>query len=393
ITLPDNLDDLRRTARKISVTPAILSDLVTLAVSLGISSLRAPTFALNAAQAHAALYERDTVTTGDVTIATALVYAHRATQIPQDDTPDDTPPDAPQNSIPQDHPLSIPQDILLDAIKAALPPDLLSNLDAKAKKRTIGSGSGAKRTGNRRGKPLPARQGPKASAARVDLVATLRAAIPWQTLRKRAQPDRTGPVFQQSDLRHKRYQSLSDRLLIFTVDASGSAAMARLAEAKGAVELLLSEAYARRDHVALIAFRGTDADLILPPTRSLVQTKKRLAALPGGGGTPLASGLTAALTLAQTTHQKGLTPTIVLLTDGRANVALDGTGNRALAATDAQQIATQIACNRVESIVIDTTIRPEKALRHLAQIMDATYVPLPRADAKGVSAAITTALA
>ena len=169
--------------------------------------------------------------------------------------------------------------------------------------------------------------------------------------------------------------------------------MARLAEAKGAVEMLLSEAYARRDHVALIAFRGTDADLILPPTRSLVQTKKRLAALPGGGGTPLASGLTAALTLAQTTSQKGLTPTIVLLTDGRANVALDGTGNRAQAATDAQQIAGKISAHQIEAIVIDTTIRPEKALRQLAQLMGATYVPLPRADAQGVSSAITASLA
>lgn len=392
IPLPENLAALRRSARKVIVPPSILSDLVTLAVSLGISSLRAPTFALNAAQTHAAWQNRDTLTVDDVTIAVALVYAHRATQMPQDDAPENTPQDAPQDSEPQDQPLSIPKDILLDAIKAVLPPDLLSNLDAKASKRAAGAGSGAKRTGNRRGRPLPAHTGPKASAARVDLIATLRAAIPWQTLRKNAEPARTGPIFRQSDLRHKRYQTLSDRLLIFTVDASGSAAMARLAEAKGAVELLLSEAYARRDHVALIAFRGTDADLILPPTRSLVQTKKRLAALPGGGGTPLASGLSAALALAQTTTQKGLTPTIVLLTDGRANVALDGTGNRKLAATDAQLIATKINAAGVEAIVIDTTTRPERALQNLAQTMDATYIPLPRADAKGVSAAISTSL-
>jgi len=74
--------------------------------------------------------------------------------------------------------------------------------------------------------------------------------------------------------------------------------MSRLAEAKGAVELLLSEAYSRRDHVSLISFRGDTAEILLPPTRSLVQTKKRLAALPGGGGTPLASGLVEALKMA-----------------------------------------------------------------------------------------------
>ena len=87
------------------------------------------------------------------------------------------------------------------------------------------------------------------------------------------------------DIRLRRYEERSDRLLIFTVDASGSAALARLAEAKGAIEILLAEAYARRDHVCLIAFRGTEAELLLPPTRSLVQTKRRLAGLPGGGGT------------------------------------------------------------------------------------------------------------
>jgi len=75
IPLPENLSVLRRAARKVIVPPAILSDLVTLAVSLGISSLRAPTFALNAAQTHAAWQARDTVTADDVTIAVALVYA------------------------------------------------------------------------------------------------------------------------------------------------------------------------------------------------------------------------------------------------------------------------------------------------------------------------------
>ena len=135
--------------------------------------------------------------------------------------------------------------------------------------------------------------------ARIDLVATLRAAAPWQPLRRRQTPrPEAALLVRASDIRLKRFRETSDRVLIFAVDASGSAAFARLAEAKGAIELLLAQAYARRDHVALLAFRGAQAELILPPTRSLVQTKRRLAGVPGGGGTPLASALQLALATA-----------------------------------------------------------------------------------------------
>jgi magnesium chelatase subunit D len=392
VTLPENLADIRRAARKVMVPSDIPEELVLLAVSLGITSLRAPSFALCAAKTHAALNNRKTLIEEDITAAVALIYAHRATRLPESGDPEDQQPENSPDQTPQEEALSIPKDVLLDAVKTTLPPELLDSLDAGTTKRAKGSGSGAKRKGNRRGRPLPARIGPQSSSARVDLVATLRAAIPYQTLRKHVKPDAMGPVFQYSDLRHKRYESKSDRLLIFTVDASGSAAMARLAEAKGAVELLLSQAYARRDHVALIAFRGTHAETLLTPTRSLVQTKRRLAAIPGGGATPLASGLTAAVSLAQLATQKGLTPTIVLLTDGRANVALDGQADRVQAAKDAQTVAESIAKINVEAIVIDTTIRPEKALKILSNIMHAKYVTLPRADAKGVSKAVTAAL-
>src|SRR4029450_5166679 len=105
---------------------------------------------------------------------------------------------------------------------------------------------------------------------------------------------------------------------IFVVDASGSSALNRLAEAKGAVELLLADCYVRRDRVALLAFRGRGADLLLPPTRSLVAAKRGLGGLPGGGGTPLAAGIEAGLALADAVGRKGETPVVILLTDGRA---------------------------------------------------------------------------
>lgn len=397
ISLPADLATLGKAARKVAIPGDIPEQLVTLAVGLGISSLRAPSFALRAAQALAALDGRDRIATADVTGAVDLVYAHRATQLPEVEAPEEAPPEQEQSEPPpqnDDDTLAIPEDILLEAIKAALPADVLAKLSAAASPAcTGGTGAGAKRTGNRRGRPLPARAGSRSSTARVDLIATLRAAVPWQTIRKRAQPERRGPIIQPSDLRHKRYQNLSDQLLIFAVDASGSAAMARLGEAKGAVELLLSEAYARRDHVALVSFRGTQAEVLLPPTRSLVQTKRRLAALPGGGGTPLASGLSAALNMAQTAGQKGMTATIILLTDGRANVSLIGEPNRVQAGEDAQKIAADICAMGIEALVIDTTQRPERALKKLAETMRASYIPLPRADARAVSKAVTASLA
>jgi len=394
ISFPSSLNDRRAAVRDVILPADLMTQAVTLAASLGISSLRAPLLVGYAAQAHAALHDRNEVTEDDLKAAVMLVYPHRATRLPEDSEPEAhsdaaNPPEAPQDPT-QTIPLN---DLMIEAVKAVLPPDVLAQLQSVVKQPASGSGSGTRRKGNHRGRPLPARLGPKNSGARVDLVASLRAAIPWQTLRKAANPEAVGPIFKASDLRHKRYEIGSDRLLIFTVDASGSAAVARLAEAKGAVELLLGEAYSRRDHVALYAFRGPGSEALLPPTRSLVQTKKRLAALPGGGATPLAAGLAAAFHLALQERRNGLTPTVVLLTDGRANVALDGSNDRVQAAADALMVARKIAEAQIPALVIDTTIRPEKTLQTLAGTMRANYIALPRSDAKSVSGAVASALA
>jgi magnesium chelatase subunit D len=382
---------------QVQVPRHAIQDIVTLSVALGIHSLRAPTLAVNAARAHAALHERKTVSDADVSAASELVLAPRATQIPQPpqepEQPDQPEPQQGQDSSDAGQQQDLPDELLLAAIQTALPPDLLSKTGSDKVKSGSGSGSGQKKIGNRKGRPLPPREsGSRAADARVDLIATLRAAIPWQKLRHASRPDRTGPIIHPADLRYKRYEDLSDRLLIFAVDASGSAALARLAEAKGAVELLLSEAYARRDHVALISFRGDSAEVLLPPTRSLVQTKRRLAELPGGGGTPLASGLKLGLETALTANRKGLSPVIIVLTDGRSNVALDGSANRKQAAEDAKAMALQIATQRIDAIVIDTGRRPERSLHELALSLRGHYVSLPRADAQSLSATVSHAL-
>ncbi|MEM6490223.1 MAG: VWA domain-containing protein, partial [Pseudomonadota bacterium] len=277
------------------------------------------------------------------------------------------------------------------------PADMLAKLAAgRAPRRAAAAaGSGAGKTGNRRGRPLPSRAGRLDGVSRIDLIATLRAAAPWQRVRRAlaaGADDAERLLVRRGDIRTRRYRERSDRLLIFVVDASGSAAMARLAEAKGAVELLLGEAYARRDHVALVAFRGQGGDLLLPPTRSLVQTKRRLAALPGGGGTPLAAGLKTAMEVAVQASSRGMTPSLALLTDGRANIALDGRADRKQAAEDAQGLARAVRATATPALVIDVGARPQTPLRALADEMAAPYLPLPRADATRLSSAVSAAL-
>ncbi len=398
----DALAEARALLPLVRLPAEAIAEITEVAARLGIHSLRAPLQALAVARASAALSGSDIVEEADILTAIELVLVPRATQMPEtSEAPqDDTPPPEPENT-PDPTETDIddltalpPMEILLEAARAMLPPDLLAKLAAgKAVRATSANGSGAKRTGNRRGRPLPPRAGRMGDGARVDLVATLRAAAPWQTIRRNLSGDASKVHVRMSDIRVRRFKETSDRAIIFVVDASGSAAMARLAEAKGAVELLLAEAYSRRDHVALVSFRGDRSDILLPPTRSLVQTKRRLASLAGGGGTPLAAGLRAALELAALAKAKGMTPSIALLTDGRANVDLEGNANRSQAAEDATLMARIIRAQGYPGLVIDTGQRPTRSLDTLARDMGAPYLALPRADSRNLSRAVDAALA
>jgi magnesium chelatase subunit D len=140
--------------------------------------------------------------------------------------------------------------------------------------------------------------------------------------------------------------------------------------------------------VAVIAFRGRSAELLLAPTRSLVRAKRSLASLPGGGGTPLASGLEAALRLAEQVRRGGAAPIIVLLTDGRANIARDGEPGRARAEEDALAMARLLRAGGFTSMVVDTSPQPAAAAKRLAQAMAAQYRALPYAGAQALSAAV-----
>ncbi len=140
-----------------------------------------------------------------------------------------------------------------------------------------------------------------------------------------------------------------------------------------------------------IAFRGTSADVLLPPTRSLVRVKRELASLPGGGATPLAAGIGAAFDLARAVMREGRSPVIALLTDGRGNIARDGTADRPRATQDSLAVARLIRAAAIAAIVIDVSPRPGPQAARLAAEMGAGYVPLPHADAGAIAGAVMAA--
>lgn len=387
-----NLPKTQGDPATVCIDDKAIRDLVLLAKQLGVSGLRAPLFAIRTAKASCALQNRQNVTSDDLEIAAALVLGPRATMLPADQPPPEqsdqpeSPREADQGADHQPNPDTPPEEFLLEAALAALPNDILAKL-AKGKSNPSASGTsafGAVKQGTQRGRPLPPRKAKPDGRKRIDLVATLRAAAPWQPMRRK-NGSKSAIHIRPEDVHVRQYQSRSDRLLIFAVDASGSAAFNRLGEAKGAVELLLADAYASRDHVALIAYNKTGAEILLPPTRSLVRTKRQLAKLPGGGGTPLAAGIKLAQDSADTAKRTGYQPALVLIADGKANIDLSGSANRTTALEDALKVARQVAHAGTPGVVIDISKRPEPQLKQVSDALAANYVPLPFVDAKGLS--------
>jgi magnesium chelatase subunit D len=501
----------------VTIDDAMLTALVEAADALGVRSMRAVNHAVHAARAAAAWAGHACVERDDAAWAARLVLAPRATRLPaqalpaQDDaqetahdgagdtstTPEDSmsepvetaaqdahadaPPDPPTSTHGDPaaphadqgaHEASMPDEALADAVLnaalAALPPGLLAQLAVQHTRVAGAAGrSGASQASRQRGRPCGSHAGDPRHGSRLHLVDTLRAAAPWQRLR-RAERERarkphdapatgsgndrtpmktagvetrrarvnaqarheaatteprgkevnadarrdgqplakhtnarvghgTGPFVQvrREDLRVQRRRERRETTTLFIVDASGSAALHRLAEAKGAVELLLAECYVRRDRVALLAFRGMPpaplAELLLPPTRSLARARRCLAALPGGGGTPLASALDAALAVVRDEQRRGATPLTVVLSDGRANVARDGSPGRTRAAADALASARAFADTAPGALWLDIAPQPQEAARRLADAMGARYLPLPHADARQMCCVVKAA--
>ena len=389
----------------LKVNDAQIEAISAAAGALGIGSMRAALLAVRVARASAALSGHAVVEQDDMSLAARLVLAPRALVFPQSDKNDQQQPPDPQSepfegndNTDQERPdLDRALDeVILAAVQAALPPDVLAALRASAGRsrgRSQGK-AGALQKSNQRGRPAGVRRGELRAGAKLNVIETLRAAAPWQPLRRReaaatgAQPARPRVLIRKDDFRISRFKQRAESTTIFVVDASGSAALHRLAEAKGAVELLLADCYIRRDQVALIAFRGSVAEVLLPPTRSLARAKRSLAGLPGGGGTPLAAGLDAAFALSESVRRKGQIPTIILLTDGRANIARDGGQGRPRAEGDAISAAQQLRAAGITIVLVDTSPRPGALAENFAREMGARYLPLPHADATTLSKAV-----
>lgn len=393
-----DLAKLRSELVRVKASDEAITTVASACVTLGVRSLQVPIFCLHAARAMAVLDDRSAVTDDDITIACQLVLPGRTQPVPETSPPPEPEPQSQSESEPEDasgesaesepegqgETGSALESQIIEAASSA-PVELRASPGRRAGRQRAGiSGrSGEHVIAFDRGRPdRPMKS--QSGHGRIDVLATLRAASPLQTMRRRQHGDEDLHI-RKSDLRIKRFKRRKQSSVIFVVDASGSAAMHRMAEAKGAVERLLSQCYSRRDMVSLIAFAGDQASVVLPPSRSLVRARRQISDLTGGGATPLAHAVVEAYKLARAEQDRGRTPFLVFLTDGRGNIALDGAADRSRSSEQVSQLGRTLIKGQFPAVFFDTSRRPDPRTRRLSDDLGAQYQFLPNADGDTVS--------
>ena len=392
------ISEARNNLATVEVNKRALDYLIASSEMFSISNMHTIFCTLKVAKAICAYKGEKRVSREDINLAISLSMIHKAKQIPEfqqeekaKSAENERLRDNDESKANNSELNSEDKKMLIDALKISLPNNLIESLLSKNSQTirvTESAGSGERNNNFSAGRPIPSISRKYSSDKRIDLMGTLTRAIPWQKLRSSSVTKNRKIIIYPQDIMIKRFEKQSERLLIFLVDASGSNAIGRLAEAKGAIEILLSDAYAKRDNVALISFSGLKADPLLLPTKSLVTAKKKLSSLPGGGATPLANGLLEAFNMADAARSRSIKPIIILLSDGRANMSLDGVGDRVKAIEDTTYIASLIKRNAINNIFIDTSRRKTPMADELARELNGHYFQLPMANSSSISKAV-----